>query len=76
MQAQREVSLINKNITVNIDPNQQQDHMMFITVYQSALDTPAKRDAITKRTELYIAQVQQQAQMQQAMGQQPQQGQM
>lgn len=61
MQAKQDVQFLNRNLPVDI-MNMDEDHYTFLVIYQSALDTPAKRAAITARQQAYIMSWQQQQQ--------------
>lgn len=53
MQAKEDVAFLNRNLPVNIQ-DMNEDHYTYLVIYQSALDTPAKRAAITARQQAYI----------------------
>ena len=52
MQAKEDVSFLNRNLPVNIG-DMSEDHLTYLTVYQTALDTPATRAAIMARQMAY-----------------------
>lgn len=54
MQALMDIELINNNEDPVECQDLNEDHMTYIVMYQSALDTDAKIRAIEKRTQLYI----------------------
>ena len=55
MDARRQLTLLNENIEIDADDIElSQDHLTYITVYQRAMDTEAKRKAIKDRLAAYI----------------------
>ena len=53
-QAREDLELINRNEDPKPCENPQEDHRTYVVIYQSAIDTPAKRRAIEKRMQLYM----------------------
>jgi hypothetical protein len=68
LQAMSDVELINRNESPRMIKDLNEDHMTYIVVYQSALPTQAKWDAIEKRKQALIAK----RQMEQQQGAQQQ----
>ena len=53
LDAKEQVILLNNNIPVEIG-SMDEDHYTYLTIYQSALNTPATRSAIQMRRQAYI----------------------
>ena len=62
LDAKEQVILLNNNIPVEIG-SMDEDHYTYLTIYQSALNTPATRAAIQMRRQAYILSWQQQRDM-------------
>lgn len=54
VQAREDLELINRNEAPKQCENPQEDHRTYVVIYQSAIDTPAKRKAIEDRMRLYM----------------------
>lgn len=68
MQAKEDVSFLNRNLPVDVG-DMSEDHLTYLTVYQTALDTPATKAAIMARQMAYKQSWQAQAVQQQSMQQ-------
>lgn len=68
LDAKEQVELLNNNIPVEIW-SMNEDHYTYLTIYQSALNTPATRSAIQMRRQAYIMSGQQARDMQMTMAQ-------
>jgi len=53
-QAYEDLELINRNEAPKQSTNPNEDHWTYYVIYQSAIDTPAKRKALEQRMQLYI----------------------
>jgi len=54
VQAREDLELINRNEMPKQCENPNEDHWTYVVIYQSAIDTPAKRRAIEQRMRLYM----------------------
>lgn len=54
VQAREDLELINRNEMPKQCENPNEDHWTYVVIYQSAMDTPAKRRAIEQRMRLYM----------------------
>lgn len=54
LQAREDLELINRNEMPKQCENPNEDHWTYVVIYQSAIDTPAKRKAIEQRMRLYM----------------------
>ena len=65
MDARSQLELLNDDDKINPENIElTEDHLTYITIYQRAMDTEAKRTAIADRMEAYIASGQAQRQQQ------------